>query len=310
MIKTLTWMLSVDWALADALRRREREAPFDFVQSASLFGSGLFIKRSHRPHLVFCCDAGDLYARFDRDSSPSRKCQVWLERLAMLRADIAYAHSRFVSDYFRQSFGLDLKVVRPPAFVELQAEALLPWSLPCRYFLHFGHLKSSKGTAWLAEALPLAWVEEPELTMVWIGRMDRGDWARWSNCWGNQKERIMWLGPQPKSRLYSVLQQAEASVLPSFVDNLPNTAIESLTMGIPVIGTDGASIDELVENGVTGELVPPGDAKGLASALVRVWRGESTARRGFRWQSPIAEQMQPESAVNNLLALAGLLNRV
>jgi hypothetical protein len=41
--------------------------------------------------------------------------------------------------------------------------------------------------------------------------------------------------------------------------------------------------------------------------MVRVWRDESPARRGFRWDSPIARQMEPATAVANLLALAGLI---
>jgi glycosyltransferase involved in cell wall biosynthesis len=91
------------------------------------------------------------------------------------------------------------------------------------------------------------------------------------------------------------------------VDNLPNTAIESLTLGVPVIGTRGASIDELVEEGVTGNLVTPGDVDGLATTIVKFWRGESAVRKGFKWRGGIADEMQPERAVENLLKLAGVV---
>jgi glycosyltransferase involved in cell wall biosynthesis len=80
----------------------------------------------------------------------------------------------------------------------------------------------------------------------------------------------------------------------------PNTVIESLALGVPVVGTDGASIDELVRHGESGLLVPPGDAPALADALVEVWRG-----RPFPRVSP-PEEMLPERAVNALLAFAGL----
>jgi glycosyltransferase involved in cell wall biosynthesis len=87
------------------------------------------------------------------------------------------------------------------------------------------------------------------------------------------------------------------------VDNLPNTMIESLVFGVPVVGSRGASIDELVEEGVTGHLTEPGDARALAASMVRVWRRRSPVQRGFEWQLPA--EMQPDRAVENLVALAG-----
>ncbi len=113
-------------------------------------------------------------------------------------------------------------------------------------------------------------------------------------------------GALPKPQLYTVLRGAAAAIIPSIIDNLPNTAIESLLLGIPVIGTRGASIDELVTDGVTGELVPLHDVTGLAEAMVRAWSGASPAHCGFKWESPIAEQMRPQQAVQNFLDLAGL----
>jgi glycosyltransferase involved in cell wall biosynthesis len=100
------------------------------------------------------------------------------------------------------------------------------------------------------------------------------------------------------------LRRAEAAVLPSQVDNLPNTVIESLMFGIPVIGSRGASIDEIVDEGVTGHLTELGSARDLADALVKMWNGQSDIRKGFTWNSPLAREMQPERAVANLLALA------
>jgi glycosyltransferase involved in cell wall biosynthesis len=57
------------------------------------------------------------------------------------------------------------------------------------------------------------------------------------------------------------------------VDNLPNTAIESLTRGVPVIGSAGASIDELVIDGIDGLLVPIGDTDTLAKSMAATWSG-------------------------------------
>ena len=114
------------------------------------------------------------------------------------------------------------------------------------------------------------------------------------------------LGSLAKPDLYACLSRADALVQPSLVDNLPNAVIEALLLGVPVVAFDGASLDELIEPGATGELVPIGDVDALAAALLRVWRGETPARKGFRWRTPIAQEMHPTCAVQGLLGLAGL----
>jgi glycosyltransferase involved in cell wall biosynthesis len=299
-------MLGDAWALAAALRRREAEAPFDLVQSADYLGAGFFVpRRAGRPHLVRCTSASELTGAADGDRSARRAWAGRLQRACIRRADAAYAPSRFVAEHFATRHGLQLEVVRPPVFRDAEPSLEPIPGLPKRYLIHFGKLADVKGTSVLARALPLAWREEPELSLVLAGRDRDGRLPEWQAGWGRQRERVVWLGELEKPELYTALRGAEAAVLPSLADNLPNTAIESLLFGVPVIGTDGASLDELVEPGVSGELVPAGDSAALAAAMLRAWRGQGVAR-GFRWDSEVADAMRPERAVQSLLRLAGL----
>jgi glycogen synthase len=293
-------------ALASRLEQRQASAPFDLVQSADLNATGLFVRRRPgRPHAVRCSSAADLYNLTDRRQSLVEPVRAMLERRTIRQADVAYAPSRYIADYFGRAHGIDLRVIPPPAYPAEDRADEAGLALPERFLLHFGQLIARKGTEMVAAALPLAWAEAPDLTMVWTGpNATARDWLRWRGLWGKQAGRVCATGPLPRARLHAVLRRAEASVLPSLVDNLPNTVIESLMLGIPVVGTRGASIDELVEDGVTGHLVELGDIRDLAAALVRVWRGQSPVRRGFEWRPPA--EMRPEQAVNNVLALAGV----
>ena len=303
--RAIPWLLQAS-ALASSLEQRHAAAPFDLVQSADLNAIGLFVRRRPgRPHVVRCSSAADLYNAIDRRRSLAEPVRAMLERRVIRQADAAYAPSRFIAAYFARAHGIDLRVIPPPAYLDGGCADDPGVALPRRFLLHFGQLIARKGTEMVAEALPLAWAQVADLTMVWTGaHATSEDGRRWRGLWGDEQAgRVCATGPLPRARLHAVLRRAEASVLPSLADNLPNTVIESLMFGIPVVGTRGASIDELVEDGVTGQLVELGDVRALAAGMVQVWRGQSPVRRGFEWRPPA--DMKPETAVSNVLALAG-----
>lgn len=301
----LAWLLQAK-SLSAALEQRHAEEPFDLVQSSDLMAVGLAV-RTHRKrvHVVRCSSAADLYNSADMAASKLDRVRAYLERLSIKRADKAYAPSRFIAEYFKNEHGIKVQVIRPPKERELEEFSSSIASLPRRFFFHFGQLIERKGTALLANALPLAWEAAPDLTMVWSGHCpDERKLAQWRSRWGNRSQQVYMTGPLPKSEVYAVLARADAAVLPSQVDNLPNTVIESLMFGVPVIGSRGASIDELVDEGVSGHLVELGDVNGLAETLVKMWSGKSPVRKGFEWKSAITEEMRPDRAVANLLGLA------
>lgn len=60
---------------------------------------------------------------------------------------------------------------------------------------------------------------------------------------------------------------ADVFVIPSLQDNLPNTVLESMSCGTPVIGFDVGGIPDMVRPGLTGELVPVGDVSALGQTI-------------------------------------------
>ncbi|MCB2186157.1 MAG: glycosyltransferase [Deltaproteobacteria bacterium] len=72
---------------------------------------------------------------------------------------------------------------------------------------------------------------------------------------------------------------AEVFVLPTREDNLPNTVLEALACGTPVLATAVGGVPEMVTPGVNGLLAPPEDAAGLAAGLVDILAQSAAARR-------------------------------
>ena len=82
-----------------------------------------------------------------------------------------------------------------------------------------------------------------------------------------------WLGTQPHHEVLEHYRNADLFVLGCEVasngdrDGIPNVLLESMAMGVPVVATAISAIPELVENGITGLLVPPRQPDRLAEAM-------------------------------------------
>jgi glycosyltransferase involved in cell wall biosynthesis len=82
-----------------------------------------------------------------------------------------------------------------------------------------------------------------------------------------------------------VLQAADCFVLPSMTEGLPVSLLEAMACGLPVVATSVGGSRQLVEDGVSGGLVAPGDAQALSEKLLAAAdppRGESWGQRARR----------------------------
>lgn len=289
--------------LANAFLARHREAPFHAVQATNCSATGLFLPAGPGcRHMVRLSAHRATWRR--GDGLAGAPLLEAVERRAVRRADVAYAPSRYMARLYAGDCRDDVAVVRPPAYLEAEPAAEAGVGLPGRYFVHFGQLGRRKGSLAIARALPLVWREAPDFTMVWAGRMLGGEMGALVDDWAARASQVVMTGILPKDRLYTVIRGAEASVLPSLADSLPNTVIESLLLGVPVIGFRGASLPELIDDGVHGSLVDPENVEQLAGAMIRAWRGDIPGKPISRPR--VFSEMEPAIAAGRLLRLAGL----
>ncbi len=122
-------------------------------------------------------------------------------------------------------------------------------------------LDPAKGIDVLIRAMPC--VENATLVIVGDGaeRAFLEELARELGVSG----RILWAGYRPD--VHKLLPAFDVFVQPSRFEGLPTTVIEAMAAGLPVVATAVGGTPEVVEDGVTGLLVPPADPAALAQAI-------------------------------------------
>jgi len=81
---------------------------------------------------------------------------------------------------------------------------------------------------------------------------------------------VTFTGRLDNERIAGLYQQADISLNPSLVDNMPISILESLASGVPVVSTNVGGVRFVVEDRKTALLVPAGDAEAMARAVLEL----------------------------------------
>ena len=92
-------------------------------------------------------------------------------------------------------------------------------------------------------------------------------------------ERTRFLGAVPNGELPRFYRAAAVSVIPSLEEGFGIPAAEAMGCEVPVVASDAGGLPEVVEDGVTGFVVPRGDAEALARALATLLADADLRRR-------------------------------
>ena len=125
--------------------------------------------------------------------------------------------------------------------------------------------------------------------------------------------RITWMGAQPQDKVIKSYQDADMFVLANCVaadgdmDGLPNVMMEAQSQGLACLSTALSAIPELIEDGVTGLLVPPDKAEPLAGALARlISQPRLRARLGEAGSSRVRKRFSHERGADQLAEKFGI----
>lgn len=157
-----------------------------------------------------------------------------------------------------------------------------PDDQPGRRILFVGRLAAAKGVPVLLEAFAAARGElagdgpPPELILVGDGP-ERPQIEAYAGDLG-LGEAVRFTGYLSQGEVADQLARSDLFALPSFAEGVPVVLMEAMAARRPVLTTRIAGIPELVEDGVSGRIVAPGDAESLAEAMVDMLRDPERAR--------------------------------
>jgi glycosyltransferase involved in cell wall biosynthesis len=216
-------------------------------------------------------------------------------------------------------YGVDAARFKPAPDARAAIRARL--GLPAAAVLVFaaGRLVRKKGFEYLIEALPLVQTASPAHLAI-AGGGDLAEELRARARTAGVEDRVHFLGDLAQDQVGTWFAGADAAVVPSVrddsgnVDGLPNTVLEALASGTPLVSTPAGGIASVIEDGRTGVIVPERDAPALATALAHLLRdperraamgraGRALAEGRFGW---VAAAARFEAAYDRALAFNSL----
>ena len=294
------------------LKQLHGREPFHLIQYPNYSSCGVFsIPLLRTAHVVRASsyqpawnDAAGVKRNFDSTLS---------ERLEALQYKLTrnvHAPSRAMQQMLAAKTGVrDARLIRTPFYVETDDWDTTVYDQFFRdrkYILYFGRFQLHKGFHTLAHALPRFLSECPDVYVALVGRdmetslaSSMASFAR-AQC-GTSVDRLIIVENLPHSQLYPVIAGAHIVVLPSLIDNAPNTCLEAMGLGKVVIGTNGASFEELITDGVNGFLVPPDNPQALAQKMIEAWADPGLATISVAAKERVSE-FAPEKTVESLLS--------
>ena len=154
-------------------------------------------------------------------------------------------------------YGIDLNVFKPFNMNEIRKELMLPLETPLLLFGAADLSEERKGSAQVIELLKSLKQRNVEFGLVLFGEGSR-------SFKPPSGIKVYSFGKvSDEKKLAKIYGSADVFVLPSLSDNFPNTALESIACGTPVVAYDVGGVGEIVRCAETGHLARYRDPEDL-----------------------------------------------
>lgn len=225
--------------------------------------------------------------------------QIVLGRLTAFAADLVLTPSAATAGEVRRDYGATEVAVLPNVTGGLSVGAAPRTGEAAEpgYLLFVGRLRIRKGVEVLLESLGELRRRYPGARLLIAGDGEHRAALERKAAGLALGPAAVFLGRCDAPRVRGLLGGAAALVVPSTYEGMPLVVLEAMEAGVPVVASRVSGIPEVVEDGVTGWLVPPEDPEALAATLARVLDDPDEARRrGEAGRRRVDERFRPAVA--------------
>jgi mannosyltransferase len=218
-------------------------------------------------------------------TSAAQRHHSWITRWLIEQMDAVIATSDISASYLKREatvipHGVDADVYAPPAD---RAAAFAETKLPGRYAVGcFGRVRAQKGSDVFVDAMIRLLPRYPDFTAIMVGAVTT-DQAGFANDLKARIEaaglssRIVITGELPIEDVPRWYRRLTIYAFTSRNEGFGLTLIEAMAAGAALVASRAGAAELVVEDGVTGILMPPGDADALVAALEPLMRDPSLA---------------------------------
>jgi len=278
--------LAASWRAA---RRVAREVGATLLHGHWLVPSGVVVTLATRTlPTVISLHGSDVYVA-ERHAAARAAARAALRRVDWLTACSDDLRDRAVAlgaDPARATtipYGVDVDRFRPDPDARAATRAALEAGAGDVVLFTAGRFVRKKGFEYLIDAVASLAPRWPGLRLVLAGGGDLDGELRARVQARGIADRVRFPGVLAQGDVAAYLAAADIAVMPSVhddagnVDGLPNTVMEALASGTPLVATTVGGIPSVVTDGRTGTLVPERDSGALSAAVER-WLADPAAR--------------------------------
>ena len=260
------------------LRRVTREARAAIVHAHWVVPSGVMAASTRGRPLVVSLHGSDVFVA-ERHGAVGVAARYAFKRAAWVTAcsqDLRDRAVRLGADPNRMTvipYGVDSERFRPDADARRAVRARLGLGDGELVVLAYGRLVKKKGFEHLIDAAGMLTREHRSVRVVIAGEGDLASDLRDRARAAGVGDRVLFPGVVPQQEMSGWLAAADIAVVPSVhdeagnVDGLPNTVMEIMASGTPLVATDVGGIASVAADGETARLVVERDPGALAAAI-------------------------------------------
>lgn len=173
--------------------------------------------------------------------------------------------------------------------------------------LFTGNIGRRKGVVDLLKSVPMVTKHIRDITFLILGpQMEDGDRSLFDRVIkeNNIGPYVRYEESVGRPEIFDYYASSDIFVLPSYAENFPNSIIEAMAAGIPVVVSDVGAIPEIVEDGTGGFIVKPGDIPAIADRIVKLASNPGLRKEmGLRNSELVKEKYELNIITDKIAAL-------